>query len=66
MNRRFVQELLNNYKQGFSLEQDFYTSNEVFEAEWNSILKSIGFMQGIPLKYQNPAITFFITYKTIQ
>ena len=39
MKKRFIQELLNNYNQGFSLEQAFYTSNDVFEAEWNSIFK---------------------------
>jgi len=39
MNKRFVQELIDNYKQGFSLEQAFYTSNDVFEAEWDSIFK---------------------------
>jgi len=39
MNKRFVQELISNYKQGFSLEQAFYTNNDVFEAEWKSIFK---------------------------
>jgi len=39
MNKRFVQELIDNYKHGFSLEQAFYTNNDVFEAEWNSIFK---------------------------
>ena len=39
MNQSFIKQLINNYKQGFSLEQAFYTSNDVFEAEWNSIFK---------------------------
>ena len=39
MNKRFVQELINNYKPGFSLEQAFYTNNDVFEAEWEFIFK---------------------------
>jgi len=39
MNKRFVQELINNYKPGFSLEQAFYTNNEVFVAEWDFIFK---------------------------
>ena len=39
MNKRFVQELIKNYKPGFSLEQAFYTNNEVFEAEWEFIFK---------------------------
>src|SRR4026208_170842 len=39
MNKNFVQQLIKNYKPGFSLEQPFYTNNDVFEAEWNSIFK---------------------------
>ncbi len=39
MNKRFVQELIKNYRSGFSLEQAFYTNNDVFEAEWEFIFK---------------------------
>jgi phenylpropionate dioxygenase-like ring-hydroxylating dioxygenase large terminal subunit len=39
MNQSFIKHLIANYKQGFSLEQAFYTSHDVFEAEWNSIFK---------------------------
>lgn len=39
MNKNFVQQLIKNYRPGFSLEQPFYTNNDVFEAEWNSIFK---------------------------
>lgn len=39
MNKQFVQQLISNYKSGFSLEQAFYTNDEMFEAEWQSIFK---------------------------
>jgi phenylpropionate dioxygenase-like ring-hydroxylating dioxygenase large terminal subunit len=34
-----LKQLLEKYKSGYSLEQPFYTSNEVFEAEWKSIFQ---------------------------
>lgn len=34
-----VKELISNYKHGYSLEQPFYTSKEVFDAEWECIFK---------------------------
>lgn len=34
-----VKELIAGYKSGFSLEQPFYTSKEVFEAEWKFIFQ---------------------------
>jgi glycine betaine catabolism A len=34
-----LKQLLCNYKSGYSLEQPFYTSNEVFEAEWKAIFQ---------------------------
>jgi glycine betaine catabolism A len=39
MNSNIVQQLVNNYKSGFSLEQAYYTSEDVFAAEWKSIFK---------------------------
>ena len=39
MNTINIDQLLQRYKSGYSLEQPFYTSNEVFEAEWESIFK---------------------------
>ncbi len=33
MNDRFIQQLISNYKSGFSLEQAFYVNNDVFEGE---------------------------------
>ena len=39
MNQAFIKQLIKNYRSGFSLEQAFYTNNDVFEAEWKSIFK---------------------------
>lgn len=39
MNNSFIQQLVDNYKSGFSLEQAFYTDERVFAAEWKSIFK---------------------------
>lgn len=39
MDKAFVQELINNYKPGFSLHQPFYTNKEVFETECDAIFK---------------------------
>jgi len=40
MNKRLVQELVKNYRSGFSLEQAFYVNNDVFESEWEFIFKT--------------------------
>lgn len=37
MNTEYIQTLLNNYRTGYSLEQPFYTSEEVLRAEWETI-----------------------------
>lgn len=34
-----LEQLVSQYKSGFSLEQPFYTSNEIFDAEWERIFK---------------------------
>lgn len=34
-----INELLSRYRSGYSLEQPFYTSDEVFEAEWEAVFK---------------------------
>ncbi|HET6993666.1 MAG TPA: aromatic ring-hydroxylating dioxygenase subunit alpha [Chitinophagaceae bacterium] len=39
MSKRLVEELVKNYRSGFSLEQAFYTSNDVFESEWEYIFR---------------------------
>jgi Rieske 2Fe-2S family protein len=37
MSAIFIKQLINNYKSGYSLEQPFYTNQEVFDFEWKSI-----------------------------
>ena len=39
MNSVNLEQLLSGYQSGFSLEQSFYTSQEVFDAEWKQIFK---------------------------
>jgi len=39
MNNQFVQQLIRNYKSGFSLEQAFYTNNDLFDCEWEYIFR---------------------------
>ena len=39
MNTQFIRSLVESYRSGFSLEQDFYTNQEVFDAEWKSIFQ---------------------------
>ncbi len=39
MNTVHLEQLLHRYKSGHSLEQPFYTSNEVFDAEWDCIFR---------------------------
>jgi Rieske 2Fe-2S family protein len=39
MSKRSIEELVKNYRSGFSLEQAFYVSNEVFEYEWEYIFR---------------------------
>jgi phenylpropionate dioxygenase-like ring-hydroxylating dioxygenase large terminal subunit len=39
VNQEFIKKLIGNYKSGYSLEQPFYTSNEIFELEWKAIFQ---------------------------
>ena len=39
MGNELVQKLISRYRSGYSLEQPFYTSAEVFDAEWEHIWK---------------------------
>lgn len=39
MDNYFVHQLIKNSKPGFSLEQPFYTNNDVFKYEWEHIFK---------------------------
>ena len=40
MNKINIDTLLSNYQSGFSLEQPFYTAEEILNAEWKSIWRS--------------------------
>jgi len=39
MEKKLLQQLVDNYRPGFSLEQPFYTSNDIFSAEMRSIFQ---------------------------
>ncbi|MEQ1678051.1 MAG: aromatic ring-hydroxylating dioxygenase subunit alpha [Chitinophagaceae bacterium] len=39
MGNELIQKLISRYRSGYSLEQPFYTSAEVFDAEWEHIWK---------------------------
>jgi Rieske 2Fe-2S family protein len=39
MRNAFIKKLLDDYKSGYSLEQAFYTHEDVFAAEWQAIFK---------------------------
>ena len=39
MNTQFIRSSVESYRSGFSLEQDFYANQEVFDAEWKSIFQ---------------------------
>jgi len=41
-----LKELLQRYRSGWSLEQEFYTSQEIFEAEWHLIWKKYWLFAG--------------------
>ena len=58
MNKRFVQELINNYRSGFSLEQPFYTNNDVFETEWDSIFQKHWLFAGNTAQIPKPGDYF--------
>ena len=58
MNKHFVQELIKNYRSGFSMEQAFYTNNDVFEAEWDSIFKKHWLFAGKTAQIKKPGDYF--------
>lgn len=64
MNKNFVQQLIKNYKPGFSLEQPFYTNNDVFEAEWNSIFKRHWLFAGNTAQLPKPGDYFLYHLQT--
>ena len=46
MNRGAIEQLLDNYRSGHSLEQPYYTSSAIFEAEWEHIWKKYWLFAG--------------------
>jgi phenylpropionate dioxygenase-like ring-hydroxylating dioxygenase large terminal subunit len=48
-----IKELISNYKSGYSLPQPFYTSKEVFDAEWQSIFKKHWLFAGNSAQIRN-------------
>jgi phenylpropionate dioxygenase-like ring-hydroxylating dioxygenase large terminal subunit len=58
MFRMNVKELINNYKSGYSLEQSFYTSKEVFDAEWECIFKKHWLFAGNTAQIPKPGDYF--------
>ena len=53
-----IQTLLNNYQSGFSLEQAFYTDNNVFDFEWQYIFKKSWLYAGNTAQIPKPGDYF--------
>jgi Rieske 2Fe-2S family protein len=53
-----LKELLDKYKPGYSLEQAFYTSKEVFDAEWQFIFKKHWLFAGNTAQIPKPGDYF--------
>lgn len=58
MNNQFIKSLVDNYRSGFSLEQAFYTSKEVFEAELKFIFKKHWLFAGNTAQIKKPGDYF--------
>lgn len=56
-----VKELISTYKSGYSLEQPFYTSKEVFDAEWECIFKKHWLFAGSIAQISKPGDYFLYT-----
>ncbi len=61
MNSNTVEQMLERYRSGWSLEQSFYTDAEVFEQEWEYIWKKFWLFVGTTA--QIPAPGDFFTYQ---
>lgn len=58
MNTINLEELLLQYKSGYSLEQPFYTSTEVFDAEWEIIFEKRWLYAGNAAQIKKPGDYF--------
>jgi phenylpropionate dioxygenase-like ring-hydroxylating dioxygenase large terminal subunit len=58
MNIEIMQQLLINYKSGYSLAQPFYTNPDVFDAEWEHIWKKNWLFAGNTVQVPKPGDYF--------
>jgi phenylpropionate dioxygenase-like ring-hydroxylating dioxygenase large terminal subunit len=58
MSRTSIENLISNYKSGYSLEQPFYTSNEIFELEWKAIFQQHWLYAGNTAQIKKPGDYF--------
>jgi Rieske 2Fe-2S family protein len=63
MKMKYVKKIVDSYKPGYSLQQAFYTSNEVFEAEWVSIFQKHWLYAGNTAKLSEPGDYFLYHLK---
>ena len=61
MNTMKLEELLEGYQTGWSLEQPFYTDPQIFEQEWEHIWKKYWLFAGTTAEIPKPGDYF--TYK---
>jgi len=61
MNTANVEQLLEQYRSGWSLEQPFYTDQQVFECEWEHIWKKYWLFAGTTAAIPKPGDYFIYT-----
>jgi glycine betaine catabolism A len=61
MNLPNVETLLERYRSGWSLEQPFYTDQQVFDLEWNAIWKKYWLFAGTTAEIPGPGDFFVYT-----
>jgi Rieske 2Fe-2S family protein len=61
MNKINLEKLLDGYKSGWSLEQPFYTNEDVFNAEWQHIWKKYWLFAGTTAEIPKPGDYFIYT-----
>jgi hypothetical protein len=65
MNSINLEYLLERHNQGWSLEQAFYTNQQVFDFEWENIWKNIGYSPVLLRKFQDREIILHMRLKKI-
>ncbi|MBC7828246.1 MAG: aromatic ring-hydroxylating dioxygenase subunit alpha [Chitinophagaceae bacterium] len=61
MNDASIRTLINGYRQGYSLEQPFYTSSEIFDFEWQHVWKKYWLFAGTTAEIPKPGDYFVYT-----